>query len=125
MYEENLHQRLRKNLTKSLKVAHQHYFECKIGDQDKLWIPYIYCKNCYTGLTEWLNGKQKSMPFAVPMIWREPTNHANHYYFCLTKVSGYSKRTSSRIMYPDCPSALRSVTHLHENIPIPTSLVSE
>ena len=68
----------------------------------------------------WLNGKQKSMPFAVPIIWRESTNHANDCYFCLTKVSGYSKRIKSRIVCPDCPSALRSVTHSHELIPIPT-----
>ena len=26
----------------------------------------------------------------------------------------------SRVVYPDCPSALRFVTHSHENIPIPT-----
>ena len=60
------------------------------------------------------------MPFAVPMTCREPTNHANDYYFCLTKVSGYSKRTKSEIVYPDCPSALRPVTHSHELIPILT-----
>ena len=51
------------------------------------------------------------MPFAVPMLWREPTNQ---------KVSEYSKRTKSRIAHLDCPSALRTVTHLHENILIPT-----
>ena len=66
------------------------------------------------------------MPLAVPIIWREPTSHANGCYFCLMKVYGYSKRTKSRIVYPDCPSALCPVTHSHENIPIPTpSLASE
>ena len=54
------------------------------------------------------------------MIWREPTNHANDCCFRLTKVSGYSQCTKSRIVYPDCFSALRPVTHLHENSPIPT-----
>ena len=65
------------------------------------------------------------MPFAVPTVWCEPANHANIYCFCLTKVFGYSKRTKSRIVYPDCPSALRLVTSLHENISIPTPPVSK
>ena len=47
------------------------------------------------------------------MKWREPTNQ---------KISEYSKRTKSRIVHPDCLSALRPVTHSHENIPIPTFL---
>ena len=49
----------KKKLTKYVKVAYKHYFGCKIGDQDKAWAPHICCKTCYTGLTEWLNGKQK------------------------------------------------------------------
>ena len=64
--------------------------------------------------------KQKSMPFEAQMIWREPINHNNDVYFCLTKVSGYSKRSKSRIVHPDCPSALRPVTHSHEDILVPT-----
>ena len=54
------------------------------------------------------------------MIWRERTNHSTDCYFCLTKVSGHSKRTKSGIVYPDCRSALRPVTHTSENIPITT-----
>ena len=96
-----------------------------MADQDKAWAPHIYCKNCYTSLTERLNGKQKNKPFALPMIWREPTNYANDCYFCLTKVFGYSKRTKFRIVYPDCPSALRPVIHSHKNITILTLPVSE
>ena len=67
----------KKNFTKFVKVAYKHYIVCKIGDQDKAWVPHICFKNGYTGLTQWLNGKQKSMPFAVPIIWLELINHAN------------------------------------------------
>ena len=52
---------------------------------------------------------------------REKTNHSTDCYFCLTKVSGHSKRTKSDIVYPDCPSALRPVTHTSENILILTT----
>ena len=59
------------------------------------------------------------MVFAVPMVWREPTNHFSDCYFSLTKVSGHSKKSKSKIVYPDCPSALRPVAHESENIPVP------
>ena len=70
VYVENLLLCLRKKLKKSVNLAYKHCFGCKIGDQDKAWAPHICCKNCYADSTQWLNGKQKSMPFAVPMIWR-------------------------------------------------------
>ena len=49
-----------------------HYFDCKIGDQDKSWAPHICCKPCYNGLTAWFNGKKAAFNFAVPVVWREP-----------------------------------------------------
>ena len=60
------------------------------------------------------------MPFVVPMVWRELTNHSLNCYFCLTKVSGQSKKRKSKIVYPDCPSALRPVAHASENIQVPS-----
>ena len=102
-------------------MAYKYYLGCKVGDQDKIWVPHICCKTCYAALTQWLNGKRKGMLFAVPMIWREQTNHSTDCHFCLTKVSGHSKGTKSGIVYPDCPSALRPVTHTSENISIPIS----
>ena len=29
------------------------------------------------------------MPFAIPRIWREPTNHLTDCYFCMADVSHY------------------------------------
>ena len=62
----------RKNITSKMKTAYWYYFGCKVGDQDKSWAPHICCTVCYSGLTQWLNGKRKAMTFAVPMVWREP-----------------------------------------------------
>ena len=36
---------------------------------------------CAKSLREWLNNKGRSMPFALPMIWREPTDHLTDCYF--------------------------------------------
>ena len=53
------------------------------------------------------------------MVWREPQNHVDDYYFCLCKIAGYNKRLKSNIVYPNLKSAIRLVPHC-ENIPVPT-----
>ena len=73
-------------ITKKVTVANKYYFGCKVREQDKLWAPHICCRNCYASLTQWLNRKCKSMPFAVLMVWHEPTNHFSDCYFCVTQI---------------------------------------
>jgi hypothetical protein len=51
---------------------------------DKSCAPHICCNSCSVILREWLKGKKRSMVFAVPMVWQEPTNHVDDCYFCLT-----------------------------------------
>ncbi|KAJ8887487.1 hypothetical protein PR048_013702 [Dryococelus australis] len=51
------------------------------------------------------------MPFAVPMVWHEPTNHFDDCYFCLTKTAGYLKKNKCTMEYPNVPSAIRPVPH--------------
>ena len=59
------------------------------------------------------------MPFAAPMIWREPTDHVTDCYFCLTNIKGFSKKKNkSKNVYPSCQSALKPVPH-GTDIPIP------
>jgi hypothetical protein len=112
----------RKNMTKRLRIAYKHYFGCEIGDQTKSWAPHLCCTVCYSGLTQWLNGKRNRMPFAVPMIWREQNDHHSDCYFCMTNVSGYCKKNKSKIVYPDCRSALKPVLHGSDYpVPIPPS----
>ena len=110
---------MRKTMSSKLKVAYHLYFGCQVGDQNKSWAPHYCCTQCYTSLTQWLNGKRKSMPFAVPMVWREQKNHTDDCYFCSTQVSGHSMKTRKKIKYPDCPSAIRPVLH-GDGLPVPT-----
>ena len=60
------------------------------------------------------------MPFAVPMVWREPSNHSSDCYFCLTSpvASGMNRKKKQRIYYPNIPSAIRPVPH-GEDLPVP------
>jgi len=94
-----------------VKKAYHLYFGCKIGDQDKSWAPHIYCHKCATNLSQWLDGKRHAMPFAVPMVWREPSNHATDCYFCmvLPVSGGITQKKEWTIVYPNIPSTLRPV----------------
>ena len=105
--------------TRTRKAYHQ-YIGCKVGDQDKPWAPHICCNSCVTALNEWLKKKRKAMPFAVPMIWREPTDHVNDFYFFLTPSmkKGFNRKKKSLIGYPEIPSAIRPVPH-SDQLPIP------
>ena len=61
----------------------------------------------------------KFVPFAIPQIWREPTNHHNNCYFCKVDISKYKKtKDRKKIVYPDIPSSIAPVNHGAE-LPIP------
>lgn len=109
----------RKSMTPLVKKAYELYFGCQVSDQDKPWAPKICCYSCSRALCGWLKGTHKSMPFAVPMIWRESKNHANDCYFCMTVIKGFtSAKSKKKIQYPNLPSAMRPVPH-DASMPIP------
>ncbi|UYV66554.1 hypothetical protein LAZ67_4002056 [Cordylochernes scorpioides] len=58
------------------------------------------------------------MPFAVPMIWREPKDHSSDCYFCLTKTIGITSKSRHTVEYPDLPSAMKPVPH-SDILPVP------
>jgi hypothetical protein len=89
-----------------VKKAYHLYFGCKIGDQDKFWGPHICCRKCASNVLQWLNGKRHAMPFIVPMVWREPSNHASYCYFCMVPPvsGGITKKRKWTIVYPNIPS---------------------
>jgi hypothetical protein len=61
-----------------MKKCYEHYFGCKVGDQDKPWAKGSRC-----------------MPFAIPMVWREPMDHVSDCYFCLTRITGEQQSTNT------------------------------
>ncbi|GFR22951.1 uncharacterized protein TNCT_93071 [Trichonephila clavata] len=67
-----------------VRTAYFLYLEGNVGEQDKTWASHACCNFYSVRLREWLDGKKCSMQFAVPIVWREPTNPVNNCYFCMT-----------------------------------------
>jgi len=112
--------RQRKTITAIVKRAYHLYFGCKIGDQDKSCAPHICCREWAKNLSQRLNDERHAMPFDVPMVWREPSNHTTDCYFCMVPPvsGGITKKKKWTIVYPNIPSALRPVLH-GEGISVP------
>lgn len=108
----------RRTITSDLRKIYKLYFDCPLGDQDKAWAPHIVCTSCFNGLRDWLNKRKVAMPFAIPMIWREPKNHHDDCYFCSVNVAGFTLKTKHQIVYPNLQSAIRPIPHC-ENLPVP------
>ena len=58
------------------------------------------------------------MPFAIPMVWREPTDHVSDCYFCLTSITGVTAKSKHTVQFPNLPSAMGPVPHSAE-LPVP------
>src|ERR1043165_5406791 len=110
----------KRSITPVIRKAYHCYFECKIRDQNERLAPHICCNTCACNLRNWFNQKGRSMPFAVPMIWRKPTNHVTDCYFCMVPSlqHGMSRKKEWTVNYPNIPSAIRPVPH-REGLPIP------
>ena len=66
-----------------------------------------------------MRGSRKCMPFAIPRIWREPTNHHDDCYFCMVDISKYKKtKDREKSVYPSIPTSIVPANHGPE-LPIP------
>lgn len=68
----------------------------------------IACRACVNHRSEWKNEKRSSgLPFAIPLLWREPKGHGNDCYFCHANIQGITVKTWITLQYSDIPSAIR------------------
>jgi len=58
------------------------------------------------------------MPFTIPMVWREPTDHVSDCYFYLTSITGVTAKSKHTVQYPNLLSVMRPVPHSAE-LPVP------
>ncbi|KAI6659517.1 hypothetical protein LOD99_14442 [Oopsacas minuta] len=106
------------NIIEFVNRAYHAYFKVKLGGQDKSWAPHKVCKSCVELLRYWSKGKEKHLPFGIPMIWRESKNHFDDCYFSMVNVMGYKKSDRYLLNYPNLESAIRPVPHCSD-LPVP------
>ena len=71
----------------------------KFGGKEKKYAPSIIFHSYVEHLRKWIHDKQKSLLFAIPMVWREPASQYDC-YFCyqLRRCMGYFKGVSQKIL---------------------------
>jgi hypothetical protein len=62
-------------------------------------------------------GKRRRNLFALSMIWYEPINYFENYYFCPTKLLGFSRNSKHRTEYPYVMYGLMPMLHA-QDLPI-------
>ena len=58
------------------------------------------------------------------MVWREPRNHADDCYFCLTNITGFNASSRKKFKYPNLLSTMRPVPH-SDDLLVPTPPVNK
>jgi hypothetical protein len=58
------------------------------------------------------------IPFAISMVWTQPTDHVSDCCFCLISITGVIANSKHTVQYPNLPSAMRPVLHSVE-LPVP------
>jgi hypothetical protein len=107
----------RRFLTPLIMKCCEHYFGCKVGDQDKCWPPNLCCLTC----ARILPAREKiscCMPLVIPIVWREPTDRVSDCYFCLTYITAVIAKSKHSFQYPNLPSAMRGQYLTHKKGPI-------
>jgi len=79
-------------------------FKIKHGFHKKsVQIVWKLCDHCH-----W---KDRHLPFDIPMIWSEQSDHVADCYFCMVNVKGFNKENKRIFPYPNFNSAIRPIPH--------------
>jgi hypothetical protein len=84
------------------------------------------CYVCVEDLRKWSQGKKKAFGFGAPVIWREPKNHSDGYYFCCCDINDDNSKNKKVILYTNLPSSLRPVVNDRQvPVPQPTEILED
>ena len=98
-------------ITDFVKKAYCDYFVVKLGNQDKpINLPICY-KTYVKNLKDLRNDKRKSMPFAIPEVWREEKYHIMDCNVWMINLKGINCKIKYHVQYPDVSSTIRPNPH--------------
>ena len=60
----------------------------------------------------------RCVPFIIPMVWREPTDHVSYCYFCLTSITGVTAKFKHTVQYLNLLYVMRPIPQSVE-LPVP------
>ena len=93
-------------VTDFVKKTYYGYFGVKVRDQDKPFAFHVCCKICVKNLWDYGNGKNRSMPFTIPIVWREEKDLIEDCYFCINS-KGINPKNKNHVQFPDVLSVKR------------------
>lgn len=105
-----------KVISDKVRNAYEEYFGFNISIRS--FSPTKICSRCFIALSRWKDGSVTQLKFGVPMLWRHQKDHTTDCYFCLTNVTGHTKKTKSKIQYPSVQSVTKPIPH-SDAVPIP------
>ena len=85
----------------------------------KIRASHIIWSACSNGLRDWLNKRKRTVPFTIPIIWREPEDDFMDSHFCNVHVRGFTVKTKHKFVYSSLKSARWPISHNNDDLPIP------
>ena len=109
---------LNRVLTIRTRKAHQQYFGCKVGDQDKPWASHMCCNSCMTALNEGRRKKGNAVCSANDLERNYGSRKRELFCFTPFMKKGFNRKKNSLIEYLDIPPEICPVSH-SDQLPVP------
>lgn len=119
--------KFRRLISEDIRSKYKKCFGISINNLDKPWVPKNIWNSCKILLHRWNKRDNITKTVIEPVMWREPTNHENDYYFYVCNIIGFNLRNKNKIVYPNVSSVTPAKIDkkITQNIPELSCLTTE